>query len=169
MHNHHTVNNSLSGGCNDAFWRQNIEPHSLPQILHQNGYETFFGGKYLNQYRGEHVPPGWTVFNGLHGNSRYYNYTLCENGSNRTYSDVYLTDLLTKRLLSFLNDRANSERPFFALLAPPAPHSPFTRAPRHLNHFAGIKAKRTSNFNIISHGNTDNAVNHNQNKPFYED
>lgn len=134
------------------FWRKNVEPYALPNILYENGYETFFGGKYLNQYRGEHRPPGWTVFNGLHGNSRYYNYTIYENGYNKTYSDIYLTDLLTERLLSFLNVHANSTRPFFALIAPPAPHSPFTPAPKYKDHFSGIKAIRTKNFNVVSDG-----------------
>lgn len=152
MHNHHTINNSLSGGCNNAFWRERIEPYLLPQIMFENGYKTFFGGKYLNQYRGEYKPPGWTNFHGLHGNSRYYNYTLFENGHNKTYSDIYLTDLLTERFLSFLNLRSNSTDPFFAIIAPPAPHSPFIPAPKYENYFSGIKAKKTKNFNVVSHG-----------------
>jgi hypothetical protein len=34
------------------------------------------------------------------------------------------------------------------VLAPPAPHEPFTPAPRHKDKFKGIAAKRTKNFNI---------------------
>ena len=43
------------------------------------------GGKYLNQYARDkagvaHVPPGWTEWLGLEGNSVYYDYVLSNNG-----------------------------------------------------------------------------------------
>lgn len=33
------------------------------------------------------------------------------------------------------------------VLSPPAPHAPFTPAPRHNNKYVNIKAKKTPNFN----------------------
>uniref|UniRef100_W8B4N7 N-acetylglucosamine-6-sulfatase n=1 Tax=Ceratitis capitata TaxID=7213 RepID=W8B4N7_CERCA len=148
-HNHGTLNNSISGGCNGQHWRTKIEPHALPVLLQTDGdYETFFAGKYLNEYRGERLPPGWTEFYGLHGNSRYYNYTLRENKQNVSYTNTYLTDLLRDKALAFLKTR-NRQKPFFAMIAPPAPHAPYTPAKRHRGAFANVKAVRTPNFNRV--------------------
>lgn len=67
---------------------------ALPVLLQQNGYSTFFAGKYLNEYDGDEVPPGWSDWFGLVGNSKYYNYLLNENGIVHSYTDKYLTDLI---------------------------------------------------------------------------
>jgi hypothetical protein len=34
------------------------------------------------------------------------------------------------------------------VLAPPAPHAPFTPAPEYKDHYKNVKAMRTPNFNI---------------------
>ncbi|KAH8300652.1 hypothetical protein KR018_001324, partial [Drosophila ironensis] len=150
-HNHGTRNNSQSGGCYGDRWQLTLEPRALPHLLQLEGYTTFFGGKYLNQYTGEVTPVGWNEFYGLHGNSRYYNYTLRENTKNIHYTDTYLTDLLRDRAVDFLKRISQSEekesRPFFAMVAPPAAHAPFTPAPRHEGVFSNIKALRTPSFN----------------------
>ncbi|KAH8285490.1 hypothetical protein KR054_009939, partial [Drosophila jambulina] len=151
-HNHGTRNNSKSGGCYGTHWQRVLEPRALPAILQQHGYNTFYAGKYMNEYRGEDVPRGWNEFYGLHGNSRYYNYTLRENAENVYYEATYLTDLLSNRTADFLQKAtqpAGSEnrRPFFAMVAPPAAHQPFTPAPRHEGVFAKVKAVRTPSFN----------------------
>ncbi|XP_034490207.1 N-acetylglucosamine-6-sulfatase-like isoform X2 [Drosophila innubila] len=148
-HNHMTFNNSLTGGCNGQLWREKLEPRALPALLQKHGYQTFFAGKYLNQYKGDKVPPGWHEFHGLHGNSRYYNYTLRENTKNVSYTDTYLTDLLSERAAAFFRNTAQKERqkPFFAMISPPAAHEPFTPAPRHAGSFAHVLALRTPSFN----------------------
>ncbi|KAH8385796.1 hypothetical protein KR093_006033, partial [Drosophila rubida] len=150
-HNHKTYNNSLNGGCNGQLWREQFEPQALPVLLQKNNYQTFFGGKYLNQYKGTAVPPGWNEFYGLHGNSRYYNYTLRENEKNVSYTDTYLTDLLITRAAEFLRRTVRKEpagkQPFFVMIAPPAAHEPFTPAPRHAGSFADVSALRTPSFN----------------------
>ncbi|XP_030387097.1 N-acetylglucosamine-6-sulfatase-like [Scaptodrosophila lebanonensis] len=149
-HNHRTLNNSYSGGCYGSHWREKMEPQALPVLLKQQGYRTFYAGKYLNHYSGDEVPPGWDEFYGLHGNSRYYNYTLRENERNVSYMDMYLTDLLKERALSFIRNATQQEgQPFFAIIAPPAAHAPYTPAPRHAGLFANVKALRTPSFNQL--------------------
>ncbi|XP_055374785.1 N-acetylglucosamine-6-sulfatase-like [Condylostylus longicornis] len=147
-HNTKTKNNSVAGGCYSNHWKSHIEPKSLPVQLKNEGYQTFFAGKYLNEYNSVKVPPGWTEFFGLHGNSKYYNYTLTENGKIKNYSDKYLTDLLNEKILNFL-DTKDKTKPFFAMLTPPAPHEPFTPADRHNGSYTGTKALRTPNFNQV--------------------
>lgn len=48
-HNHATINNSLSGGCYGSEWREHAEPRTIPVLLQQQGYHTFYAGKYLNK------------------------------------------------------------------------------------------------------------------------
>ncbi|KAH8402453.1 hypothetical protein KR009_012038, partial [Drosophila setifemur] len=153
-HNHGTRNNSVSGGCYSQHWRFTLEHKALPVLLQHHGYNTFFAGKYLNQFSGEEKPPGWSEFHGLIGNSRYYNYTLLENLRKVHYESTYLTDLLCNRTVDFLRNATqvreeNGDRqPFFAMVAPPAPHAPFTPAPRHDGVFSDLKALRTPSFNL---------------------
>lgn len=151
-HNHLTFNNSINGGCNGHRWRTISEPRALPVLLQKHGYRTFFAGKYLNQFKGAEVPPGWDTFYGLHGNSRYYNYTIRENRRNVSYSDIYLTDMLRDRTVEFIHNVRNSHKPFFAMVSPPAAHAPFTPAPRHKGVFSHVRALRTPSFNAPSKG-----------------
>ena len=95
------------------------------------------------------MPPGWNHFYGLHGNSKYYNYTLTENGKIVAYTDKYLTDVLNNKTVNFLTERSPNQ-PFFAMITPPAPHAPYTPADRHNDTFIGTKALRTPNFNQLS-------------------
>uniref|UniRef100_A0A8D3E704 N-acetylglucosamine-6-sulfatase n=1 Tax=Scophthalmus maximus TaxID=52904 RepID=A0A8D3E704_SCOMX len=109
-HNHHVINNTLEGNCSSKAWQKSEEAHTFPALLRDSaGYQTFFAGKYLNQYGHsdaggvEHVPPGWNYWVGLEKNSKYYNYTLSINGKAKThgadYSKDYLTDVLDKHWL----------------------------------------------------------------------
>ncbi|XP_053662934.1 N-acetylglucosamine-6-sulfatase-like [Anopheles marshallii] len=148
-HNHKATNNSLSGGCYGSHWQKKIEPEALPALLSNAGYDTFFAGKYLNEYFSDTIPPGWSQWFGLHGNSRYYNFTVTENGKKSTYSNEYFTDYLNAKTIDFLQ-KVSEERQFFAMIAPPAPHAPFTPANRHAKLFPNVKAVRTPNFNISS-------------------
>ncbi|XP_040026104.2 glucosamine (N-acetyl)-6-sulfatase (Sanfilippo disease IIID), b [Gasterosteus aculeatus] len=154
-HNHQVRNNSLAGSCSSARWQKGPEASAFPVHLSKQKYQTFFAGKYLNQYgRKEagdvgHVPPGWDQWHALVGNSRYFNYTLSVNGVEEKHGDRYesdyLTDLIANRSLRFLEDRS-PQRPFFLLLCPPAPHSPWTPAPKYQKQFADVKAPRGGSF-----------------------
>uniref|UniRef100_A0A8C6U7E7 N-acetylglucosamine-6-sulfatase n=1 Tax=Neogobius melanostomus TaxID=47308 RepID=A0A8C6U7E7_9GOBI len=157
-HNHHVINNTLEGNCSSIVWQKTEEGHTFPALLKAfAGYQTFFAGKYLNQYGHreaggvEHVPPGWSYWVGLEKNSKYYNYTLSVNGKAQKhgsdYSKDYLTDVLANMSLDFLQYKSNF-LPFFMMVSVPAPHSPWTAAPQYQNKFNTTKAPRGPNFNI---------------------
>ncbi|XP_076227289.1 N-acetylglucosamine-6-sulfatase isoform X2 [Nomia melanderi] len=160
QHNHLVVNNSIEGGCSSVKWQQFQEPNTFAAYLkEQMSYTTFYAGKYLNQYGHKsvgginHVPKGWDWWAGLIGNSKYYNYSLSINGTEKEFGNKtteYLTDVISNLAIDFIKSRGQNSEPFLAVLAPPAPHAPFTPAIRHYDKYKVIKAKRTPNFNKLT-------------------
>ncbi|XP_066495449.1 N-acetylglucosamine-6-sulfatase-like [Tiliqua scincoides] len=155
-HNHLVRNNSLEGNCSSLLWQKFQEPFAFPVYLQKQGYQTFYAGKYLNQYGHpkaggvEHIPMGWTHWQGLVGNSKYYNYTLSAYGREEKhgnlYEEDYLTDIITNRSLTFLEKL--SRPPFLMVLAPPASHSPWTVAPQYKSAYPTVRAPRDGSFNV---------------------
>ncbi|XP_069475158.1 N-acetylglucosamine-6-sulfatase-like [Ambystoma mexicanum] len=155
-HNHQVFNNSLDGNCSSPDWQKHQEPLAFAVYLQKKGYQTFYAGKYLNQYGQakaggvQHIPPGWQIWNGLVGNSRYYNYTLSSNGREEIHGDSYekdyLTDVIANRTLDFL--KKVSRAPFLVMLCPPAPHSPWTAAPQYDNTYNTTQAPRGGSFDV---------------------
>ncbi|XP_017797562.1 PREDICTED: N-acetylglucosamine-6-sulfatase-like [Habropoda laboriosa] len=133
QHNHLVVNNSIPGGCNNIKWQKLHEPNTFAAHLNKEMlYTTFYAGKYLNQV---YV---------------YKNYSLSINGTKKKFgsdSTDYLTDVISTLAVEFIRTRNSNDQPFLMVLAPPAPHAPFTPAKRHINTYKGVKAKRTPNFN----------------------
>ncbi|XP_052801996.1 N-acetylglucosamine-6-sulfatase-like [Mya arenaria] len=156
VHNHGAVNNSVEGGCNGEGWRGD-EEYMFPPRLQFRGYTTFFAGKYLNQYGMpdaggvEHVPSGWDFWNGLVGNSKYYDYSLSVNGTEEKhqadYEKDYLTDLIRRRGIDFLEKR-NKSAPFFMMLSTPACHGPDTPAPQYNTSFPEQMSPREGSYNV---------------------
>jgi N-acetylglucosamine-6-sulfatase len=131
------------------------ESTSLATWLHDGGYYTGLAGKYLNGYpfdRGHYIPQGWDWWMGLEAGTAealYYNYTLNENGVPVKYgSDPsdYQTDVLAGKAVDFINS-APATQPFFLYLAPSAPHTPWTAAPRYIGAFDGIAPTHNPDFN----------------------
>ncbi|XP_032526947.2 N-acetylglucosamine-6-sulfatase-like [Danaus plexippus] len=152
VHNHMTWNNSISGGCYSRVWRK-FEKRTFATALKDAGYNTFYAGKYLNEYGvhasggPEQVPPGWSEWHGLVGNSVYYNYTISNNGVPTFSTDLYLTDIIRDLSLNYIENQTES-RPFLMVLAPPAPHQPATPAERHRGVYDNTTVLKTPNFNI---------------------
>ncbi|XP_013399886.1 N-acetylglucosamine-6-sulfatase-like [Lingula anatina] len=158
VHNHGAVNNSVDGNCSSPIWQKQSETRAFITYLKKQKYTTFFAGKYLNQYGKletggpEHIPPGWDWWNGLVGNSRYYNYHLSVNGTVENHRDNYqidyFTDIINRRAEEFLQLQSPDSVPFFMMLSTPACHGPFTPAPQYSNSFNDIKAPRNGSFNV---------------------
>ncbi|XP_064600043.1 N-acetylglucosamine-6-sulfatase-like [Liolophura sinensis] len=157
IHNHNALNNSVAGNCSSPAWQAGPEKEAFITKIKSQGYNTFFSGKYLNQYGFpqtggvQHVPPGWDWWVGLVGNSRYYNYALSVNGTmekhGKDYEKDYLTDVIHRRGIEFLNYQTEND-PFFMMLSTPACHAPFTPAPQYAKNFSDLKAPRNGSYNV---------------------
>ena len=166
--NHGVLNNVLPTGGFQKFvnMRTDGDPatqgdeSTLATWLNDAGYNTGRIGKYLVSYPidSTYVPPGWDDWQSTYeGFSSSFNYHMNENGTIVEYGsdeEDYLTDVLTRKAVDFINRaEANDAQPFFLTFTPTVPHAdmgrngPTTPAPRHAGMFEGIQAPRTPSFN----------------------
>ena len=163
IHNTGTLQNNAQMGCSSTHWVEEEEPRAYAAFLGAANYTSGFFGKYLNAYGTQpqqplsYVPPGWSEWCALQGNSRYYNYVLSVNGKEERhgedYATDYLTDLLANRSVEFLRRAlaSSSKRPVLTVVHTPAPHRPAQPAPQYMTSFTDRKAPRTPSWNAISH------------------
>jgi N-acetylglucosamine-6-sulfatase len=126
------------------------EASTIATWLQGGGYRTAFFGKYLNNYGGLFVPPGWSRWVAFSPPNveNYYSYwlnvdsTLVEYG---TDPNDYSTDVLADEASSFI--RNAGPQPLFVLFAPFAPHEPPTPAPRHEGAFSALPTWRPPSYN----------------------
>ncbi|HMR33613.1 MAG TPA: sulfatase [Geminicoccaceae bacterium] len=163
-HNHRIVGNDVPSGGFDKFRELGHEASTVATWLQDAGYHTAILGKYLNHYEPEtDAPaPGWDEWY-VPGseNYAYFNYWLNENGTPVHYGSEpgdYLTDVIARRTLSIIERQAAGDRPFFLYVAPYAPHSPATPAPRHAGLFADQPYPRTPAFDEADVGDKPSAV-----------
>uniref|UniRef100_A0AC35UES2 Sulfatase domain-containing protein n=1 Tax=Rhabditophanes sp. KR3021 TaxID=114890 RepID=A0AC35UES2_9BILA len=151
VHNHHVTTNN--NNCSGVDWRNIYEKTTFATVLKEGGYLTSYFGKYLNEYEGSYVPPGYDYWMGLVGNSRYYNYTLNFNGEKVKhgfdYGKDYFTDNIANETIKFINNHihSNSPKPFLSVLSFPSPHGPEDPAPQYSTLFPDNDSHRTASWN----------------------
>ena len=157
----HNTGVESNGGGNGGFetaYQLGIEKSTVGTWLHSAGYRTAYIGKYLNQYPDTapetYVPPGWDVFDSAAAGLPYteFNYTLNENGVLQKFGHRppdYLTDVLARKGVEFIDAAAKDHHPFFLELATFAPHSPYVPAPVDRRDFAGLRAPRPPSFDVL--------------------
>jgi N-acetylglucosamine-6-sulfatase len=150
-------NSGPDGGIN-AFLAHHDGRSTFALALQHAGYRTAMMGKYLNGYLedGAHVPPtyipaGWSQWDVAGDGYPEFNYLLNENGTLHYFGDRardYLTDVLTRRGVDFINHAAAARQPFFLELATFSPHRPAVPAPRDAHLFPGLTAPRGPAFDV---------------------
>ncbi len=106
----------------------------FPQYLQKAGYKTGFVGKWHMGHANDNPRPGFDYWFSFKGQGRYYppgpQYTINDNGR-RVPQDGYITPLLTRKAIEFLEQQTDRDKPFFLYLSHKAVHDPFTPEPRY--------------------------------------
>jgi arylsulfatase A-like enzyme len=150
-HNTHvwTNVNGPSGGW-QGYQSRGYEGNNVATHLDAAGYNTGLFGKYLNNYDVEgSKPPGWDDWFAFLQPIRYYDYDVNDNGTPThfgTTDEDYSTDVLSRETVQFIDDSVTADEPFFAYVAPKAPHGSFRPVPGHETDFDGATAPRSPSF-----------------------
>ena len=134
-----------------AYRNKGNEKDNVATRLDAAGYRTGLFGKYFNGYNqgNTYVPPGWDRWFGA-GAFRYFDYDANDQGTIRhfgTSDSDYVTDVVGEKAKTFISTSAAQGKPFFAYVAPIAPHEPATPAPRDRHSYDGLKVSRPPSFN----------------------
>jgi arylsulfatase A-like enzyme len=152
-HNNGIKGNKPPDGGFEKFRDEGLEEDTIAARLQEEGYRTAYLGKYLNGYGEDdptHVPPGWDAWYGKLNEQKLYDYSINENGEEVSYGsepEDFYTDVLSGQATEFVRRAAPEDQPFFAFVAPTAPHGPATPAERHEGAFAGEEVPRPPSFN----------------------
>ncbi len=141
---------SQEGGW-QAYKNNHNEQDNVATRLDAAGYRTALFGKYFNGYNqgNAYVPPGWDRWFAT-GSFKYFDYDVNDDGTIRHFGTTdgdYVTDVLKRHVKALIGTSAAQGKPFFAYVAPIAPHEPATPAPRDLHAYDGEKVPRPPSFN----------------------
>lgn len=124
----------------------------FPQYLQKAGYATGFVGKWHMGGVHDNPRPGFGYWVSFRGQGHYYppnpNYTLNVNGR-RVKQDGYITHVLTRYALEFLEAQRGKDRPFFLYLSHKAVHANFTPEPKYAGRFAKLPFRRPPGFEKV--------------------
>lgn len=130
----------------------------FPQYLQKAGYATGFIGKWHMGGHHDNPRPGFDYWVSFRGQGNYLppgpNYTINVNGE-RVKQDGYITTLLTRYALDFLDQQRNSDKPFFLYLSHKAVHANFTPEEKYNLKFADKPFQRPASEQKVV-GNTRN-------------
>lgn len=143
-HNHRVLANNAPYGGWDRFRRYGLQRSNVGTWLHGAGYRTGYFGKFINQYDGKGIPPGW---------DRWYAQYGKDNGVGRVNDQGQIHDVsghsdsdISAQALSWISTSIQDSSPVFAIVGFNAPHAPGRYAPEDANLFTDVRAPRTPNF-----------------------
>jgi N-acetylglucosamine-6-sulfatase len=159
-HDTRVFDNSPPEGGYSVFHERGEEAQTFAVALQHEGYRTALMGKYLNGYEPNmrdgtgrpYIPRGWNEWDVAGDGYPEYGYRMNSNGHVHAYGYApsdYLTGVLARKGLSFIDRSAHGHRPFMLELATFAPHAPYTPAPRDVGTLPLVHAPRSPAFNTV--------------------
>lgn len=138
--------NKDPGGGAKFFRESGLEDQTLATLLQDAGYETWFGGKYLNGYEEAggwegQVPPGWDHW------QAYLNESVINRNGTVIGFEGHYTDWLSGEAARYIEDRQGSSRPFFMQVSTMDTHTPLVIPGRHQDAYPDARAPRPPSFN----------------------
>jgi N-acetylglucosamine-6-sulfatase len=145
--------------------KEGINADYLPIWLQNAGYNTYYAGKMWNAYGTKSMPPdpaaGWTGSEILLDpwTYRYYQPAFSRDGGDvKHYNGQYSPDVVAHKAAAYLEEALESDKPWFLVAAPVAPHNQVAHKPvkhpvpppsaaRHEHLFKDFQIPRTPNFN----------------------
>jgi N-acetylglucosamine-6-sulfatase len=141
------VGRRAAGG--QAYRNKGNEKDNVATRLDAAGYRTALIGKYLSDIKNEtFVPPGWDYWFSTSGG--YLRYDANDQGTIRHFdpkASDYRTDVESRKTRMFIGKSVARGKPFFAYVAPKAPHPPSIPPRRDRHAYDGLKAPRLPSFN----------------------
>jgi N-acetylglucosamine-6-sulfatase len=133
-HNTGVISNYGTHGGVDKFEAAGNDEDNLATRLDAAGYRTGLFGKYLNEYGGGYVPPGWDEWHGWAGS--YADGKIYENGRLNAYdlSRRHEAVILGSNAESFVRN-AKEGPPWFAYVAFNSPHNPTYTEPKYADNY----------------------------------
>jgi len=160
-HDTHVFTNSGPNGGMGAWIGHQDQLHTFNVALEDAGYRTAMMGKYINGYLegagrspvpDDYVPPGWNEWDVAGWGYPEFDYQMNIDGTVHSFGHRprdYLTSVLARRGVRFIDRAAHSTKPFFLELATFSPHYPYTPAPQDAHKFKGLQAPRPPSFDTL--------------------
>ena len=130
----------------------------FPQDLQDAGYATGFVGKWHMGGHHDNPRPGFDYWVSFRGQGHYYpphpDYTINVNGK-RVPQDGYITTLLTRYAIDFLEEQRDRDQPFFLYLSHKAVHADFQPEAKYDQKFSSKPFQRPVGEELVQ-GNTQN-------------
>jgi arylsulfatase A-like enzyme len=154
------TNSGTDGGIG-AFYAHHDERNTFNLALQRAGYRTAMMGKYLNGYLqgpqpspvpATSVPPGWNEWDVAGWGYPEFGYPMDIDGTVHQFGHApsdYLTSVIGRRGVRFIDSSARAHKPFFLELATFTPHTPYVPAPRDAHTFPGLQAPRPPSFDTL--------------------
>ena len=143
-HNHRVLGNNRPYGGWDRFRKYGLHRNNVGTWLHRASYRTGYFGKFINQYDGTGIPPGWDRWYAQYGKN---------NGVGRVNDQGQIHDVkghadsdTSEKALGWISASVQDTSPVFAVVGFNAPHAPGRYAPEDGDRFTAARVPRTLNF-----------------------
>jgi len=130
---HSHINGYLDNGFFDKAYLEDVDfrfdgsQTTFPKLLREVGYQTALIGKWHLKTE----PEGFDYWERLPGQGSYYNpHFIQQDGSRKQYQG-YVTDIVTKRTIEWLESQRDKDKPFMLMAQHKAPHRNWSPALRH--------------------------------------